>query len=289
MSTSARSSIKGKTSAGFLGYDWLVKLFVGLANRRELSHGYIFFGEHSVGKFTFASRLADYLEFGSFEPSRTPRSESMVINPGAGESIGIDEVRDIKYFLSQQPAASNYRTVIIDDAEALTDQAQNALLKISEEPPPHGLVILIVSNPDSLTSTLQSRFQKVYFQRLSTSEIEQYLHSSYGVDAKTAKDVAGRSFGLMGRALALALGEAGLKSAHKSALEAIRGKDSRALREALDEPQRLEAIVREMIAELYKDPERNVLGLRELLRRSTLNASLNTNKRLQLETVLWTI
>jgi len=285
MSTSERSSIKGK----FVGYERLVKIFTALADRHELAHGYIFFGEQGIGKFTFASRLADYLEFGSFEPSKTPKSESMLVNPSGEESIGIDQVRDIKYFLSKQPAASFYRTVIIDNAEVLTDQAQNALLKISEEPPPHGLVILIVANPESLLPTLQSRFQKIYFPRLSRNEIERRLRSSYGIGEKLANEAAIYSFGRIGRALEFAFGKETLKTARKGALELLRNKSGIALTNALDNPERLEGLVREMIAELYRNPERNLSTLKELLRRSTLNSSLNTNKRLQLETVLWTI
>jgi DNA polymerase-3 subunit delta' len=285
MSINEHYSIKDK----FVGYERLVKIFRDLADRRELSHDYIFFGEQGVGKFTFASRLAGYLEFGSFEPSKRASSESMLVNPSSEESIGIDQVRDIKYFLSKQPAASFYRTVIIDNAEVLTDQAQNALLKISEEPPPHGLIILIVANPESLLPTLRSRFQKVYFPRLRTAEIEQHLRSDYGVEAKTAKDAAEHSFGRMGRAIGLASGEEGLRSARKNALETLKSRGGAAFRGALDEPKKLEALIREMIAELHKNPERNFAGLKELLKRLALNSSLNTNKRLQLETALWTI
>ncbi len=295
MSIKGRSSTKGKRPlsdkprGGFFGYAGISDLFKSSADSGRLSHSYIFFGEKGVGKFNFALRLADYLEFGSFEESKTPRSESMVIKPAEGGSIGIDVVRDARYFLSQQPAASNYRTVIVDEADTLTDQAQNALLKISEEPPPHGLVILVVANPESLLSTLQSRFQKIYFPRLARSLISKHLQSSYGLEAKTAEGIAAYSFGRMGRAIRLALGEEETKSARKDVLEILKTGDSRILASALENPVKLNNFIEEMIAELAKHPEDNLTSLKELLRRSVLNAELNTNKRLQLEAVLWSI
>jgi len=291
MSINAHSSTKDsfKKENGLVGYDRLLRIFKNLADKRELSSGYIFFGEKGIGKFTFASRLADYLEFGSFEFSKTPRSECLIVNSGDEGNIGIDEARSIKYFLSREPVSSGYRTVIVDGADGLTDQAQNAMLKISEESPPHGLIILVLANPDSLIQTLQSRFQKIYFPRLRSSVIEEYIRLAYGADEKIAKDIVSYSFGKMGRAIELASGEMRLKSARKDALEILKSRDSKIMQKALEEPGNLEPLVGEMIAELYKDPERNLIGLRELLKRSALNSSLNTNKRLQLETVLWTI
>ena len=113
----------------------------------------------------------------------------------------------MKYFLSERPSASAYRTVIIDGADNLTDQAQNALLKVSEEPPAHGLLILIVDNPENLLPTLQSRFHKVYFPRLSEEKIAGYLKSVWKVEDKAAAKRRPRdSFGRMGRAIQLALG-----------------------------------------------------------------------------------
>jgi DNA polymerase III subunit delta' len=298
MSTSEHSSTRGRKreisklrqGSGLVGYDELMDLFVKMADERRLFQSYIFFGESGVGKFTFADRLANYLEFGSLDESKIPRSETMVITAAKDkESIGIDMIRDMKYFLSEQPSASAYRTVIIDGADNLTDQAQNALLKVSEEPPAHGLLMLIVDSPENLLPTLRSRFHKVYFPRLSGTEIAGYLKSIWGLEEKAAIEAAESSFGRMGRALQLVLGsEPDIK---KDALKGLRDRavGRKLFTEALDEPERLNGIIREMIAELARDPERNLVALKELLKRTTLNGLFNTNKRLQLEAVLWNI
>jgi DNA polymerase-3 subunit delta' len=299
MSTSERSSTRGKKrevakepghTGSFVGYDDLMDLFVKMADERRLFQSYIFFGESSVGKFTFADRLANYLEFGNLEESKIPRSETIVIAAAKDkESIGIDTIRDMKYFLSEQPSASAYRTVIVDGADSLTDQAQNALLKVSEEPPAHGLLILIVDSPENLLPTLRSRFHKIYFPRLSEEKISGYLKSVWSIEEKAAADVAKNSFGRMGRALQLALG--GETDLRKEALRGLRDRAvaRKLLTDALDEPERLNGIVREMIAELARSPERNLTAIKELLKRTTLNGLFNTNKRIQLEAALWTI
>ncbi len=113
------------------GHDNLIKPFKRLVKEDKLSHSYIFFGESQVGKATFAKYLANFLEFGEFEEHKSILTESFIITPTAKEgdaSIGIDAVRDIKQFLYSKPVCSERRIVIIDDADKLTSQAQNAIL-----------------------------------------------------------------------------------------------------------------------------------------------------------------
>jgi len=74
-------------------------------------------------------------------------------------SIGIDEIRQIKTFLSRKPIGSTQNTVIIRNAEKLTLPAQNALLKTLEEPPGNSQVYLVTNHPDQLLPTILSRVQ----------------------------------------------------------------------------------------------------------------------------------
>jgi DNA polymerase III delta prime subunit len=85
------------------------------------------------------------------------------LDPDVKDSVGIDAVREIKNFLWQRPNASTKRTLIIDDAELLTDEAQNALLKVTEEPPASSLLIVVAYDIESLMPTILSRLQKIYF------------------------------------------------------------------------------------------------------------------------------
>ena len=91
------------------------------------------------------------------------------------EIISIDDLRDVQEMLLMKPFDANKRVVIIIDAEAMTEEAQNAFLKILEEPPRDTTIILTSSQPERLFSTIRSRCQKITFKRLSREEIKAFL------------------------------------------------------------------------------------------------------------------
>src|SRR3989442_1071775 len=126
-----------------VGHHPLVDLFKRLIRGERLASGYIFFGQTQVGKRTFAESLGHYLEGRDFEPSSHILQETFIVG-SENENIGIEVIRKIKFYLSEQPVSSLRRTVIVDNAENLTLQAENALLKISEESPQNGLILLIL-------------------------------------------------------------------------------------------------------------------------------------------------
>ena len=131
-----------------------------------MSHAYLFFGGNEGDrnpKFDFAWSLANFLENGKFEKPIGPLAELLIINKSEEGAIGIDAMRSLKHFLYQKPIFSRCRTVIIRDAEEMTQEAQNAVLKIVEEPPVQSLIIFIARNENNLFPTLFSRLQKIYF------------------------------------------------------------------------------------------------------------------------------
>ncbi len=77
------------------------------------------------------------------------------------QNIGIDQARDIKKFLSQKPFAAKVKTVILMEADLLTVEAQNALLKILEEPPEYARLYLLTKTESSLLPTVLSRCIKI--------------------------------------------------------------------------------------------------------------------------------
>lgn len=76
-------------------------------------------------------------------------------------SIGIDQAKKIRMFLAKKPLQSRHKFVIIENAHLLTDQAQNAILKILEEPPIYGVIILQTFNSNKLLPTIVSRCKKI--------------------------------------------------------------------------------------------------------------------------------
>ena len=107
------------------------------------------------------------------------------LDPDRADSIGIDAVREIKNFLWQKPNVSAKRTLIIDEAELLTTEAQNALLKVTEEPPMSSLLIIIASDPDGIVPTILSRLQKIYFGMVPEAAIAEWLEKE-GVAGATS-------------------------------------------------------------------------------------------------------
>src|SRR3989344_3144106 len=105
-----------------IGHEKLVEDFKGLAERNELSHGYILFGPARVGKKLFALCFANFLETGDFEESNMLR-DSLLLEPNEEGIIGIDEIRRIRNFLWQKPVVSKKRKVVINDVEAMTVEA----------------------------------------------------------------------------------------------------------------------------------------------------------------------
>ena len=159
-----------------------------LSTRGVLGHGYIFHGPSMVGKRTVATAFARFLETGVFEAldDHSVLQDAKLIDmdfmktldKDTKDSIGIDAVREIRNFLWQKPNVSQRRTLIIDDAELLTNEAQNALLKITEEPPASALLILVTSDVESILPTIVSRLPKIYFGTVEEKEIKKWLLDS---------------------------------------------------------------------------------------------------------------
>jgi len=157
-----------------LGYDKLVNDFKKLIENDMLSHAYLFFGGDDEGyqeKFLFAQSLANFLENGIFEEPVVLLRETLIISPDVQRTIGIDSIRSLKYFLWQKATNSIRRVAIIKEAESLTPEAQNAALKIVEEPPESALIIFISNVEDNLFPALISRLQKIYFSRPNVNKI----------------------------------------------------------------------------------------------------------------------
>src|SRR5258708_23997695 len=113
-----------------IGHEKQIKELKRLADENALGSGYVFFGTSMVGKRTVAHALANYLENGEFKDPEL-LVDALFIDAKGENSVGIDVVREIKQFLWQLPNRSKRRTVVIDEAELLSTDAQNAILKIA--------------------------------------------------------------------------------------------------------------------------------------------------------------
>jgi len=143
--------------------------FINLINGKKLFHAYLFFGEQTNEIFEFAEKLANFLEWGEFKKSEKFLNDLIIIKQNENGNIGIDEIRNMQKFLYQSPNVSKKRTAIINNADALTDEAQSGILKIIEEPPKDSLIILVINRENLLLETLRSRMGKIYFSESKVS------------------------------------------------------------------------------------------------------------------------
>ncbi|MCI9064105.1 MAG: DNA polymerase III subunit [Clostridia bacterium] len=143
----------------------------------KTSHSYLFIGTEGIGKKIiareFASKILDR------ELQNSP--DFIQIEPD-GNSIKIEQIRNMQKKILEAPIASNKKIYIINDADKMTKEAQNCLLKTLEEPPEFAIIILIGSIEDNFLSTIKSRCTILKFKDISNDELKGYLKQKYNIN-----------------------------------------------------------------------------------------------------------
>jgi DNA polymerase III subunit delta' len=187
----------------------------GIKNDR-VGHAYVFSGPRGIGKKTLAKLYAGMLlckepkthgSCGECIPCRMYANGS---NPdfysiGMDDSgIGVDEIRKLQSDIIIRPLYSDRKIYLIANAENMTVQAQNCLLKILEEPPRYVVIILTASNYNALMETIRSRTVRFNFRKNSRDEIKQVIEKQFGNGFKSVNFIASYADGVIGTALDLA-------------------------------------------------------------------------------------
>jgi DNA polymerase-3 subunit delta' len=174
-----------------IGQDKIKDILKNSIINNKVSHAYIFSGEKGIGKKTFAKIFADVLLCNNNERGERcntcnickmldgKTSPDFISIDHKNTTIGIDEIRNIKSHANIVPMYSSRKIYIIEDAERITPQGQNSLLKLFEEPPEYTTIILTTSKYDSLLETIRSRAVKMSFSRNSHLEVKQYIQKTY--------------------------------------------------------------------------------------------------------------
>ena len=200
-----------------LGNEETKKYFTGAISAGKLAHAYIFEGTAGSGKKTLARGICMLMacrEHGD-EPcglcenciavahGTCPDIHMLTVEEGK-KTIGVDEVRDFFATASLTPSVLDFKAYIIDKADTLTLQAQNALLKIIEEPPSYTYIFLLCENSEKLLPTVRSRAQKIIMQAFEASEIEEYIKKSgIGYDEESLHFSVRNASGSIGKATEL--------------------------------------------------------------------------------------
>ena len=132
----------------------------------------------------------------------------IVVNHEKQGSISIDEIREqVIHDVAIKPYCSPYKIYIIPDAEMLTPQAQNALLKTIEEPPEYAVIMFLTNNADALLPTIQSRCVRLDLKVVDDSLVKKYLMERLHVPDYQAEIDVSFAQGSIGRAKEVATSE----------------------------------------------------------------------------------
>lgn len=182
------------------------------------NHAYIFCGEEGTGRKSVAECFAAALCCDLDSPGQKPCGKCMACMQAASKThpdiihvtheksrIGVDDIRNsVLQDISIKPFSSRYKIYIIDEAERMTEQAQNALLKTLEEPPAYAVIILITTNTGAFLQTILSRCVTLQFKPLDNKLIADYLMKKEKLPDYFAKLCAAFSGGSLGQALKFA-------------------------------------------------------------------------------------
>ena len=238
MSHGVASIIVHVPLSSVIGHRRLTALISGAIHRGTLPPTLLFAGPPGVGKWRVARATAQTLnclepaaarsdggELRRGEPDREGPGDLVVdacgrcracdriargvhidvlaLEPDDKASIKIDVIRDVLSQAGYRPFEGRRRVVLIREADTLEPQAQNALLKSLEEPPPATMFILTTSVPGLLLPTVRSRCMRLRFGRLTAPEVAEALVRDHEIEAAEARGLATLSDGSIGQALAL--------------------------------------------------------------------------------------
>lgn len=183
------------------GQNFAKKYLTNSIKSNMVSHAYMFEGPNGIGKNTMARELAAIL----LEMENLFNSPDYIEIKPDGNSIKIAQIRKLQSDILVKPYKS-YKIYVIDEAQKMTVEAQNALLKTLEEPPKYAIIILITDNKESLLDTIKSRCEIIKFTPIPMQEVASYLTVN-GIDSKRASLLANFSRGSMKKAIELSESE----------------------------------------------------------------------------------
>lgn len=197
-----------------IGQDKTLSLLDYSLKADAVAHAYLIVGPRHVGKGTLAMNLAQALNCDGPElPCGQCRSCQRIregkhsdITPVGLDSrteIGIDDIRGLQRIASLPPYEGKCKVFIIDDAEYLSIEAANSLLKILEEPPPRVVWLLLAAEEERLLPTIVSRCQRLELKPVPSEQIQEVLINSYEVDAPKARLLAQLCHGRLGWAVSV--------------------------------------------------------------------------------------
>lgn len=205
--------------ADIVGHEQIIQHLKSAVSMKKISHAYIFDGPDRSGKMMLAEAFAEALlcEQEGSEGCHQCRACKQALNRNHPDIIYVTHekpntiaVSDIRQQLNgtidvkPYNAESRYKVYIVDEAEKMNEQAQNALLKTLEEPPAYAVILLLTTNADSFLQTIRSRCVTLELTAVADEKIHRHLMRKYQVVDYKAEVCVAFAQGNVGRAIMLA-------------------------------------------------------------------------------------
>ena len=154
--------------------------------RGTFAHAYLFFGPEHVGKLHIAREWAKLFfeptEWSAIDEGRHPdfiglSKEKLLVSDNQKE-IGIEDIWELRRLASLSSNSGGHKFMVIDGADDMSEEAQNSILKILEEPPPKTIFILITDSSQGLLPTIVSRTVPMEFSFVADDDIISFLDKS---------------------------------------------------------------------------------------------------------------
>jgi DNA polymerase-3 subunit delta' len=202
----------------YIGQEWAVDLLRKHISRNTSRQAYLFTGPQAIGRRTLALRFAQALNCqnppapgeacGTCRVCKGIQKEeqadlSIIRRSPERTRILIEQVRELQHTLALAPYESNTRIALLVNFQEATEDAQNALLKVLEEPPDRVMLILTAESAESLLPTITSRCEQIRLRPLRPSDLANALQGVDGIKTAPIDQLAHISDGCPGRAIAL--------------------------------------------------------------------------------------
>ncbi len=247
--------------AGFkdiVGHEQIIWHLKNAVSTGKISHAYMFNGEQGSGKKLLANLFAMTLqcEEGGTEPCMKCRScrqaltgnhpDIIRVSHEKPNTIGVEDIRgQVNGDIQIRPYNGKYKIYIISDADRMTVQAQNAILKTIEEPPGYAVLMLLANNADMMLPTILSRCVRLNLKAVKDGDIKEYLMKNMQIPDYQAEISAAFAQGNVGKAVKLASSDK-FNEMKQDVLELLRYMDRMELYEIMDAVKRINAYREDM-------------------------------------------
>lgn len=205
-----------------VGHKNIIQYISNAVKAGKVSHAYILNGEKGSGKKLLASLFSMSLQCRDREEDGDAcgrcQSCKQAVNNNQPDiinvthekpnTISIDDIREqVNQDITIKPYSSRYKIYIIADADMMTVQAQNAILKTVEEPPEYAVIMLLTENAETLLPTIRSRCVMLKLRNIKDQLVKKYLMEQMQIPDYKADVCVAFAQGNMGKAIMLAASE----------------------------------------------------------------------------------